>query len=266
MDYARANKAAWEEAYEKHQAGYDADPVERLREGQLFLGPELVVALRAIGVANKTVAQFCCNNGRELLSVVGMGAEHGTGFDIAENFAEEGRRIAREAGIAADFIATDIHAVDESYADRFDLMIITCGALTWFADLEMFFAKVALVLREGAHLVIHEKHPFTDMVALPREAGFEADCPERIVYSYFKEEPWVETVGADYIGGTTYDSRPFTSFSHTYASIITAMAHNGLMVESLEEYDRDICASWGHLEGKGMPLSYLMLARARPRK
>jgi SAM-dependent methyltransferase len=234
-----------------------------LRQGDLFLEPELVDALRGIGVAHKSVAQFCCNNGRELLSVVRMGAEHGTGFDIAENFTEEGRRIARSAGLAADFITTDIHAIDETHGDRFDVMVITCGALTWFADLEPFFEKVALVLRDGAAIVIHEKHPFTDMVALPKEDGFDVDCPERVVYSYFKEEPWVESDGADYIGGTTYESKPFTSFSHTYGSIISAMARNGLMIESLQEYDRDICSAWKHLDGRGIPLSYLMVARAR---
>ncbi len=263
MDYVRANKAAWEEAFEKHQAAYRADPVERLRRDHLFLEPELVAALREISVARKTVAQFCCNNGRELLSVVKMGAEHGTGFDIAENFAEEGRRIAQETGLAADFITTDICAIDETHADRFDVLLITCGALTWFADLDLFFEKVALVLRDGADLVIHEKHPFTDMVAMPREEMFDADFPERVVYSYFKEEPWVESSGADYIGGTTYESKPFTSFSHTYGSIINAMVRNGLMVESLQEFDRDICAGWEHLNGKGIPLSYLMVAQAR---
>jgi SAM-dependent methyltransferase len=265
MDYVRANKAAWEEAFEAHQAGYRSDPVDRLRQGDLFLEPELVTALREIDVTGKAVAQFCCNNGRELLSVMRMGAEHGTGFDIAENFAEEGRRIAREAELAADFVATDILAVDDAYANRFDVMIITCGALTWFADLDPFFEKVALVLRDGAALVIHEKHPFTDMVALPREDGFEPDCPERVAYSYFREEPWIESGGADYIGGTSYESKPFTSFGHTFGSIINAMTRNGLTVESLHEYDRDICSAWEHLEGRGIPLSYLMVARSGQR-
>ena len=41
----------------------------------------------------KTIGQFCCNNGRELLSLVKCGrAKKGIGFDIAENqvaFANE---------------------------------------------------------------------------------------------------------------------------------------------------------------------------------
>ena len=263
MDYVTANKAAWEEGFEKHQAGYRGDPVERLRQGEPFLAKALCAALTELDVSGKAVAQFCCNSGRELLSVVRMGAAHGTGFDIAENFIEEGQRLAREADLSADFVATDLHAVDPSYADRFDILIITCGALTWFADLDPFFANVALVLRPGGRLLISEKHPFTDMVAVPHEAAFDASCPERAAYSYFRKEPWVETDGVDYIGNTTYESLPLTSFGHSFGEIISAMARSGLAVDSLQEYEDDICAGWSHLDGKGVPLSYLMHATHR---
>lgn len=263
MDYTTANKAAWEEVFKKHQAGYGEDLVKRLIRGEPLLDKDLLAALADVDVSGKAVAQFSCNNGRELLSVVRMGASHGTGFDIAENFIAEGQRLAREAGLAADFVATDILAVGHAYADRFDLLIITCGTLTWFADLEPFFEKVALVLRKGGRLLISEKHPFTDMVALPHEAAFDESCPERAAYSYFRKEPWVETDGVDYVGNTMYESKPLTSFAHTFGAIISAMARSGLVVDSVDEYDHDICAEWSHLDGKGIPLSYLMQATLR---
>ena len=97
MDYVAANKAAWEEAFEKHQAGYAEDPVERLRRGELFLDKSLREALTELDVSGLDVGQFCCNHGRELLSVVQMGASHGVGFDIAENFVAEGERRTERA-------------------------------------------------------------------------------------------------------------------------------------------------------------------------
>ncbi|MCB7062323.1 hypothetical protein [Enterocloster citroniae] len=33
----------------------------------------------------KTISQFCCNNGRELFSLIQLGAKDGVDFDIAEN-------------------------------------------------------------------------------------------------------------------------------------------------------------------------------------
>jgi|GEM_PF-5145744 hypothetical protein len=91
MDYNKANKEAWEEAFAKHQQGYKEDDAR--------------TALLKIGLEGKTVAQFCCNNGRELLTLLNMGADAGTGFDITENFTNEGRRIKRCGRLIALFAA-----------------------------------------------------------------------------------------------------------------------------------------------------------------
>jgi outer membrane protein W len=45
----------------------------------------LVEELINFDLKGKTIAQFCCNNERELLSLYKMGAVYGVGFDIAEN-------------------------------------------------------------------------------------------------------------------------------------------------------------------------------------
>jgi SAM-dependent methyltransferase len=147
MDYSKANKAAWEEAFAKHRAGYKEDPALRLRRGdRSFLETDVIVELEKIGLEGKEVAQICCNNGRELLTLLTMGAAKGTGFDIAENFVGEARRLAREANLNAEFVATDIYDIEDKYSGQFDLVLITIGALCWFEDLGRFFEKVALVL------------------------------------------------------------------------------------------------------------------------
>lgn len=40
--------------------------------------------LEKINLVDKAVAQLCCNNGRELLSIKNKGAGYCVGFDIAE--------------------------------------------------------------------------------------------------------------------------------------------------------------------------------------
>lgn len=262
MDYTAANKAAWEEAFEKHRQGRKVDPVAVLTSPEgTFLDPPVIAVLERIGVAGKAVGQLCCNNGRELLSVVKMGARSGVGFDIAENFLGEAAEFARHAGLNARFVCTDIAAISAEFDGAFDLILITAGALCWFEDLEAFFEKASRVLSAQGYLLIHEIHPFTQMLAYKEEPDFDAAHPDRPIYSYFRTDVWVETDGVDYVGGTTYVSKPLYSFSHTMAAIVSAMARSGLTLMEMHEYPEDISAGFGHLEGQGLPLSYLLLAR-----
>jgi len=261
MNYSKANKEAWEEAFAKHKEGYKEDPALRLKRNDLsFLEKDTIVALQDIGLQGKDVAQFCCNNGRELLTLLNMGAATGTGFDIAENFVGEGRRLAKEADLNAEFVAANIYDIDDCYGDRFDLVLVTIGALCWFEDLERFFAKIALVLKEGGTLLINEQHPYTNMLAMANEEGYDAERPDQVAFSYFKEDPWVENGGVDYIGETTYASKTLYSFSHSFAAIFNALRKNGLRIEKLDEFDYDISNSWPHIDKKGMPLSYILVA------
>jgi hypothetical protein len=41
---------------------------------------------------------------------------------------------------------------------------------------------------------------------VPNEDGYNAERPDQVVFSYFKEEPWVDNNGVDYVGETTYKS------------------------------------------------------------
>ena len=262
MNYNDANKAAWEEAFAKHRQGYAEDPALRIKRGDLsILHDNARATLQEIGLEGKAVGQFCCNNGRELLTLLNMGARTGTGFDISENFTDEGRRLVRETDLDAEFVTTDIYHIDESYADCYDLLLVTIGALCWFQDLDIFFAKVALVLKNGGALLIHEQHPYTNMLAMPSEESYDTERPDQVVFSYFKEEPWIDNDGVDYIGETTYESKTLYSFSHSFATILNALCNNGMVLKSVREFDCDISTCWPHLNHKAMPLSYILVAQ-----
>tara|TARA_Y100000994_G_C15544111_1_gene381210 strand:- start:184 stop:666 length:483 start_codon:yes stop_codon:yes gene_type:complete len=154
----------------------------------------------------------------------------GTGFDISENFTDEGRRLVRETDLDAEFVTTDIYYINESYADCFDL------------------------------LLIHKQHPYTNMLAMPSEENYDTERPDQVVFSYFKEEPWIDYDGVDYIGETTYESKTLYSFSHSFATILNAFCNNDIVLKSLREFDCDISTCWPHLNHKGMPLSDILVA------
>lgn len=261
-EYTQENREAWEEAFAVHQRGWKTDPATRLLDPEdTFLDPPVIDALRRIGIEGKVAGQFCCNNGRELLSVVKMGAREGIGFDFAENFIREARRLTQVAGLNARFVAADIADIPSELDGTCDVLLVTAGALCWFEDLTIFFEKASQVLRSGGTLLIHEIHPFTNLIAMPDEPDFDKENPERIVYSYFKSEPWAANTGMDYVGGTQYESKTFTSFAHRFAAIVNAIAANGLVIQQLEEYPDDISASLAQVSGGRLPLSYLLIAR-----
>lgn len=260
MGYIEANKEAWEEAFEHRLPGWGEDVAERLQREELpFLNPDLARELRSMGLAGKDVAQFCCNNGRELLSLMQLGPARGVGFDIAENVLGQALDAARGAGVErCSFVAGDVLAIPPAYDEAFDLVLFTIGAVTWIEDLDALFGKAATCLKPGGAVVLHDFHPVMNMLPLPGEPGFDAERPS-LAYSYFRSEPWIENEGMGYMSGC-YESKTFTSFSHTMSAIVNAVCRAGLHVTKLDEFDYDVGLTDAY-DGRGLPLSFLLTAR-----
>jgi SAM-dependent methyltransferase len=262
MDYINSNKEAWEEAFDKRHEGWGNENYLRLLHEELpFLNEKFKHALLRLNLRGKTIAQFCCNNGREILSAMKLGAKAGVGFDIAENMVAQARETARKAGISCDFRACNILNITDEYREAFDLVFFTIGAITWFQDLQALFSVAAKCLKPGGALLIEESHPFINMLPLPGEEKFNPDTLDRIAYSYFREEPWIENKGMGYMT-PDYNSKTFTSFSHTMACILNAIIASGMNIVSLQEFDFDIGMSDVY-DGKGYPLSYILRAEKR---
>ncbi len=260
MNYIDTNKAAWEEAFENRHRDWGEENHELLQNEKLyFFNPDMRKELEELDLNGKTAAQFCCNNGRELLSLTDLGIEQGIGFDIAENILEQARATAEKAGIEnCSFISSNILDIPESFYDKFDIILFTIGALTWFEDLTLLFEKAGKCLKRGGMLIINDSHPFVNMLPLSEEEGFKPDNPNRAVFSYFRKEPWIENNGMGYMT-TEYKSKTFTSFSHTMSDIINALSENSMKTVKLKEYDYDIGMT-GLYENKGFPLSYILIA------
>lgn len=258
-EFTRANLAAWEEAAPIHGRQNQVQSIEEFsKPGFSCLDPVETSRLEALGVEGKDVAQICCNNGRELLSVKNMDAARCVGFDGARGFLDQARELAEAGGLDVDFVCTDVYDIDEVYALSFDLVTITIGVLSWMPDLQRFFSVVANLIKPGGALFIYEQHPIVEMIE-----PADADAPIVWEQSYFTKEPYVETKGLDYFGGEKYDAKPATSFSHTMANIIMAGINNGLAVEHFEEFPHHISNTWWNVEdsGIGLPMCYTLVLR-----
>ena len=260
MDYIISNKEAWEEAFENRYKGWGEDIVYRLKNEKLpFIVKDLANELVNYDFKNKSVAQFCCNNGRELLSIMKFGASSGIGFDIAENMVAVANNTANELDVNCKFVATDILKIDEQFYDSFDYIFITIGALTWFRNLSSFFEKVSLCLKQDGKLFINEMHPITNMLGACGEENFDEEAPNKIVYSYFRKEPWIENT-MSYMSDKVL-SKTFYSYSHTMSHIINSICQNGMQVSKMHEFDYDISGMFGQLNNKGIPLSYILVSQ-----
>jgi SAM-dependent methyltransferase len=263
MDIHAQNKAAWEEAFENRSDTWLDNRLERLATGNFpFLEPEFIAELEGTDFTGKDIAQFSCNDGRELLSICRSGdARSGVGFDIAENMVAYAGDCAARLGIRCRFVATDILAIGPEFHEAFDVVVITIGALTWFEALRPYFERVAACLRPGGQVFLHEMHPCTNLFGASGEAGYDETDPSRIVNSYFRTEPWVETTGMGYLTQKDYVSRPFTSYAFTMGDLIGALVDTGLCIERLKEYGKDLSGIFRRLEDKGIPLSMVLVAR-----
>jgi SAM-dependent methyltransferase len=189
-----------------------------------------------------------------------LGAESGVGFDIAENILNQAETTAREAGVSnCVFVRGDILAIEPRYHGAFDFIFFTIGAITWFEDLVALFQKVADCLRPGGRMMLHDFHPFINMLPLPGEPAFDAEGAGRAAYSYFRKEPWVESMAAGYMAQPHETRETFISFSHTLSDIVNAACAAGMRITRLAEFDYDVGLTEAY-NGKGWPLSMLLMA------
>lgn len=260
MSYIEGNKGAWEEAFENRKSNWgDQNHIILKNETLPFFNADMKKELGEINFRDKAIAQFCCNNGRELLSVMELGANSGVGFDIAENIIEQAKNTALKAGIKnCSFVACNILDIPASYHNQFDFIFFTIGAITWFEDLALLFDKVAKCLKNNGLLLINDFHPLVNMLPLPGEDCFAQDDLNRLTYSYFRKEPWIENNGMGYMT-TEYESKTFISFSHTMSDIINSLSVNGIKTVKLNEYDYDIGVTDVYND-RGFPLSFILIS------
>ncbi|MDK2968654.1 MULTISPECIES: class I SAM-dependent methyltransferase [Lacrimispora] len=261
MNYILKNKEAWEEAFDHRQTNWGEDNYKLLLNEKLpFFCPDLALELNNMDFKGKEVAQFCCNNGREILSLMQLGAKSGVGFDIADNIIKQAEVTAEKAGIGnCKFVACNILDIPEVYNDSFDFIMFTVGAITWFEDLNSLFRKVSDCLKLGGILLIHDFHPFMNMLPMPGEPDYDEQHLDRLKYSYFRKEPWIENDGMGYMSDQ-YNSKTFTSFSHTISDVINSIIQAPMRVMKISVFNYDVGLSDVYNE-KGYPLSYILKAQ-----
>jgi len=252
-----ANLEAWEEVAPRHARHNLDNLIASFRDPEFSTLDDIELArLATIGVESKDIAQICCNNGRELISIKRLGAKRCVGFDGAQGFIDQAHGLAQAAQVDCEFVCTDIYDIPIHYDNCFDVVVITVGVLGWMPELQQFFKILTRLLRPKGALFIYETHPILETM-LPGEA----DDPVGWELPYFNAEPHVEIKGLDYYSGETYEARPVTSFLHTMSQIIMAGINADMRLEHFEELPKHITNVWWNIEKQGpkIPMSFTLV-------
>ena len=265
-DWIGTNRSWWDERVPIHESGdfYDlegfrASP-DRLRpyEGD-ELGP----------VEGLDLVHLQCHVGLDTLSWARRGARV-VGYDFSEPAVEVGRRLARELGLDAEFVAGDVYDSVERLGGRtFDVVYTGIGALSWLPDLDAWGEVVAELLRPGGVVYVVEIHPLLWVMD---------DAAPRVRWDYFS--PLV----SDDATGTYADRSAPTTNNRVFernpgiGPVVSALLAQGLTVELLHEHDVGVEQMWpfmvpGEAEGlwrippdqPNLPLTWSLLMRKGPR-
>jgi SAM-dependent methyltransferase len=259
------NLRAWNEVAPRHAEHNFANIARQLKATRgHFLDPVFRQHLEGIGLAGKTIAQFNCNNGRELISAVQLGARAGLGFDFSAAFIRQARDLCDGAGVNIDFIETNIYEIPARYSAVADVLMMTSGALCWMPDLRRYFEVASRVLGPGGSLVIYETHPFLEMFKLDRErAPEEALVPH---YPYFMAEPIKSSAGLDYYSNEIYGREVVYWYHHTLSGIMQAIIDSGLTIRRFQEFEHDSDSGYARVRAFSArpPMSYLLSATKSP--
>ncbi|MFD1990030.1 class I SAM-dependent methyltransferase [Paenibacillus nicotianae] len=256
-NYTEANRRSWNQVAARHHQGKEERKQLFKNSGHSVLDDTITAKLQAYGLSGKRVAQLCCNDGTETMSLKNLGAAACTGFDISDYAIEEARKLATACDIDCEFVQTDIYDIPETYNESFDLVYISAGSLIWFPDLSLFFQTVSRLLKSNGVVLIYDIHPVLFMLD-----ENDKDHPLEMKFSYFIDEPRTYNDGLDYINKETYEGETYYVFDPTLSQILNCVLENQLIIRSFDEYNHDISSLYDHLRDQtiNLPQSYILSA------
>ncbi|MGR3885385.1 class I SAM-dependent methyltransferase [Pseudomonas sp. 1152_12] len=258
-----SNKDAWDASAKLHKdtATWNALLESVAQPDFSCLDPTITALLQDVGVAGKDVIQLCCNNGRESLSLFGLGARSVVGVDQSRAFLQQAQELAEVSAHNPEFVEADIHHLPERLHARFDVALVTIGVLNWMPDVALFMRHVASVLKPGGTLVIYETHPFLEMFD-PK--GANPLLPDS---SYFQRDPFVLQQSIVYEGQADIAGPTSYWYVHALGSVVSGVIAAHLQIEHLQEYPHcnreELYEQYEHQPAQ-LPLCFTLTATKRP--
>jgi len=223
-----ANRRHWDEVVPIHAASKFYD-LEGFKKGKSSLLP---VELEEVGqVDGKSLLHLQCHFGMDTLSWARLGAKV-TGIDYSGEAIHLARSIAKETGIDARFIESNIYDLDSSLKERFDIVYTSYGVLCWLPDLKRWADQIRNHLKEGGFFYIVEDHPLASTID---EESADKICMN---FPYFSpgEALKFELLGTYTDRSVRLKNKTSYEWPHPLSEIVNSLLEAGLSIEFLHEF------------------------------
>ncbi len=233
MDYLHINRQLWNARAAWH-AAHDYYGREAFEQGRTTLND---IELALLGdLSGQSVLHLQCHFGLDTLSLARLGAQ-AVGVDFSEVAIAEAKQLAARHQLPAEFICCNVYDLPSHVECLFDVVFTSYGVTGWLPDLEAWGRIIAQSLKPGGRFVMAEFHPVVWM--------FDNDFTQ-VAYSYFKQDPIVETLTGTYADRQAPLEHPSVSWNHSLAEVLGALLDAGLHLAHFQEYDYSPCDCFAH--------------------
>lgn len=223
-NYKEINKKLWNNRLSEHLKS-DFYKMNNFLSGESSLNEIELELLKDI--KNKSILHLQCHFGQDTISLSRMGANV-TGVDFSEKSIIKAKELAIHLKQNTIFICSDIYDLPEMLDQKFDIIFTTYGTICWLPDLNAWGKLINKFLKPEGRLVFVEFHPFVWMF----DEHFQ-----KIKYHYNNTNPIVEVEYGTYANPNADITNDCITWNHGVGEVIESLISNGLVLESLKEYD-----------------------------
>jgi SAM-dependent methyltransferase len=226
------NRAHWDEATDIH-ARANVYGTEDFKAGLCRLHRVEVDELGDL--AGKSLLHLQCHFGLDTLSWARRGAVV-TGVDYSPKGIAQARKLARECGIDATFVESNLYDLPQHLTGQFDIVYTSYGVICWLPDIARWGEIIAHCLKPGGTFYIVEAHPFARVFPIDEDIK-DGSRELKPMFPYFHDPAGTRWgPGIDYADPSVMRTLPQHTWQHTMADVVNALIRAGLRIEFLHEF------------------------------
>ena len=249
--FVGANRNLWDQLAELHATSVFYD-VPAFKKGKTALKQ---VELEELGdVSGKDLLHLQCHFGLDTLSWARLGARV-TGVDFSSKAISLAQSLAGEIGVDAQFIQSDVLALEGRFPQSFDVVFTSYGVLCWLSDLQKWAQIIAESLRPGGTFYMVEFHP------LARMLDDDGNHLSGAAYFHGKEPVKYEEEGSYADPQAAMQSISY-EWPHSLGELVSALTGAGLQIEFLHEFPFSAYHCFPYLADGGDPERYYLKPEA----
>ena len=216
MDYLKLNKKAWDERTPIHLRSKFYNLPGFIR-GETSLQEIELEELK--NVSGKSLCHLQCHFGQDTISWARLGAKV-TGVDFSKVSINKAKGLAKDIGIDAQFIESDIYSLPQLKLPKYDIVYTSYGTIEWLPDITRWARVVASLLKPGGQFYMAEFHPYYSWGSGNK---------------YFRPDPQIHEVRT-YTDDPSNSRQKICVWPHRVSDVISALAAQGLTIKTFTEY------------------------------